>query len=161
MLVAVERRSRGWPRGRALLRRRDPRQHAGSIALPLVIAAYIALAAAARPHLAAVLVLVCAAVVVAPWMVRNDVQVGCFAITTDGRALWKANNVNTYTTLAAGKWIDDVPQPASFPPTPEFAADEWTGRPQADPDRRVRADAQVRAPDRSSSGATTRARRRS
>src|SRR5262249_38748822 len=54
-----------------------------------------------------------------------DVQVGCFAITTDGRALWKANNVNTYATLAAGKWIDDVPQPRSFPPTPEYAADYW------------------------------------
>jgi hypothetical protein len=73
----------------------------------------------------AVLVLVAAAVLVSPWLIRNDVQVGCVAFTTDGRALWKANNVNTYATLAAGKWIDDVPQPASFPPTPEYAFDYW------------------------------------
>jgi hypothetical protein len=53
------------------------------------------------------------------------VQVGCFAITTDGRALWKANNVKTYDTLAAGEWIDDVPQPASFPPSAETAAEAY------------------------------------
>ena len=42
--------------------------------------------------------------------VRNKVQVGCFAITTDARALWKANNENTYDVLARGGWIDDVPE---------------------------------------------------
>jgi 4-amino-4-deoxy-L-arabinose transferase-like glycosyltransferase len=56
-----------------------------------------------------------------PWAVRNRVQVGCFTLTTDTRALWKANNVNTYETLAAGKWIDDVPPLPNEPPTPEFA----------------------------------------
>ena len=56
-----------------------------------------------------------------PWMVRNRVQVGCFTLTTDTRALWKANNVNTYKTLAHGKWIDDVPPLPNEPPTPEFA----------------------------------------
>jgi hypothetical protein len=45
----------------------------------------------------------------APWVIRNKVELGCFAITTDGRALWKANNPNTYTVLARGDWIDQVP----------------------------------------------------
>jgi len=89
-------------------------------ALPLVIAAYLAWRLPARRVLAAVGVVLAAAVVVAPWVVRNRVQVGCFAITTDGRALWKANNVNTYRVLAHGGWIDDVPQ-AGFPPTPQDA----------------------------------------
>ena len=56
-----------------------------------------------------------------PWVVRNKVSVGCFTLTTDTRALWKANNVNTYDTLAHGKWIDDVPPLPDEPPTPEFA----------------------------------------
>ena len=56
-----------------------------------------------------------------PWVVRNKVSVGCFTLTTDTRALWKANNLNTYDTLAQGKWIDDVPPLPNEPPTPEFA----------------------------------------
>jgi 4-amino-4-deoxy-L-arabinose transferase-like glycosyltransferase len=56
-----------------------------------------------------------------PWVVRNRVSVGCFTLTTDTRALWKANNMNTYATLAAGKWIDDVPPLPHEKPTPEFA----------------------------------------
>jgi hypothetical protein len=83
-----------------------------------------------RRVLEPLLVVAVAAVVVLPWVVRNDVQVGCFAVTTDARALWKANNPNTYETLAHGRWIDDVPQPRSFPPTPEDAASIYrsTGR---------------------------------
>jgi hypothetical protein len=62
-------------------------------------------------------------------VIRNKVQVGCFAVTTDGRALWKANNVNTYRVLAHGGWIDDVPQ-SGFPPTPQDAQSiyQQTGR---------------------------------
>jgi 4-amino-4-deoxy-L-arabinose transferase-like glycosyltransferase len=66
-----------------------------------------------------------AAVVVMPWVVRNDVSVGCWAVTTDARALWKANNVNTYATLKHGGWIDHVPQPKSFPPTPQDVFERW------------------------------------
>jgi len=55
-----------------------------------------------------------------PWAVRNDVSVGCFTLSTDTKALWKANNANTYSTLAAGKWIDDVPNIPGAPPTPEM-----------------------------------------
>jgi 4-amino-4-deoxy-L-arabinose transferase-like glycosyltransferase len=66
-------------------------------------------------------VLVGCVLAILPWMVRNRVSVGCFTLTTDTRALWKANNVNTYETLAHGKWIDDVPPLPNEPPTPEFA----------------------------------------
>ena len=71
-----------------------------------------------------------AAVVVAPWVVRNQVSVGCFTLTTDGRALWKANNPNTLRTLEHGGWIDDVPPIPGAPPTPQDAGDIYrrTGR---------------------------------
>ena len=58
---------------------------------------------------AAVVVPALAVIAVAPWVVRNKVEVGCFAITTDARALWKANNLGTYATLREGLWIDNVP----------------------------------------------------
>jgi hypothetical protein len=45
-------------------------------------------------------------------------------LTTDTRALWKANNENTYETLARGDWIDDVPEPPNGPDWPELAADK-------------------------------------
>jgi Dolichyl-phosphate-mannose-protein mannosyltransferase len=91
------------------------------VLVPVLLAAILLIRPGTRV-LGTVAILVTAGVVVTPWLVRNDVQLGCFAITTDARALWKANNPNTYATLAAGKWIDDVPQPSSFPPTPEDAA---------------------------------------
>jgi hypothetical protein len=58
------------------------------------------------------------------------VEVGCAALTTDGRALWKANNVNTLETLRARRWIDDVPRIPGAPPTPQEAGGlyEATGR---------------------------------
>ncbi|MGE5691138.1 MAG: glycosyltransferase family 39 protein [Pseudomonadota bacterium] len=88
--------------------------------LPLVLAGWL-LWRGLRVVPAAV-VLAAAALVVAPWVVRNDVEVGCPAITTDAKALWKANNLATYDTLAGGGWIDDVPDPPGAPPTPEDAA---------------------------------------
>ena len=73
------------------------------------------------------------ALTVAPWVVRNRVSVGCFAVTTDARALWKANNPNTYRVLTHGGWIDDVPSIPGAPPTPEYAWGLWraTGRYEA------------------------------
>ena len=93
--------------------------------LPLAVAAYIAWRV--RPPVRAlgtgVLVVATAVAVVAPWVVRNKVEVGCYAITTDARALWKANNVNTREVLDRGGWIDDVPALPGAPPWPELAAD--------------------------------------
>jgi hypothetical protein len=98
-------------------------------ALPLVILAYL-LFRGRRSVFAFAAVLAAAAVVVMPWVVRNRADVGCWAVTTDARALWKANNLNTYATLKSGQWIDHVPQPKSFPPTPQDVYEHWlaTGR---------------------------------
>ena len=93
--------------------------------LPLALAVYVAwpVRPLGRALLAAGVTVVAAAVVVAPWVVRNQVVIGCAAITTDTRALWKANNPDTYDVLARGQWIDDVPDPPGVPPWPERAAD--------------------------------------
>jgi 4-amino-4-deoxy-L-arabinose transferase-like glycosyltransferase len=93
------------------------------VALPLVLAAYLLWRLGwTRTTTAAVAALGFAAVAtIAPWAVRNEVQVGCLVITTDSKALWKANNLRTYEVLAAGGWIDDVPNLPGVPPTPEMA----------------------------------------
>jgi len=88
------------------------------VLLPLVVGAFVLVAR--RPVLV-VATLAAAAVVVAPWVVRNRVSVGCTTLTTDGRALWKANNPNTLRTLEHGKWIDDVPPLPGAPPSPQDA----------------------------------------
>ena len=67
--------------------------------LPLIVAGFVlvcARRAAVVPALATVLV---AAIVVLPWAIRNRASVGCFTLTTDSRALWKANNPATLSTL--------------------------------------------------------------
>lgn len=93
--------------------------------LPLGIAVYVAwrVRPPGRAVATAAIVLASAAIVVAPWVARNEVQVGCYAITTDARALWKANNPATREILANGGWIDDVPELPGAPPWPELAAD--------------------------------------
>ena len=92
--------------------------------LPLALAVYVAWRTPLGHALtAAALVVGIAALVVTPWVVRNKVQVGCYAITTDARALWKANNENTRGVLDRGGWIDDVPELPGAPPWPELAAD--------------------------------------
>jgi 4-amino-4-deoxy-L-arabinose transferase-like glycosyltransferase len=104
------------------------------LALPVILAIFVGLRGAG--WWAAVLVPVLAAAALAPWVVRNKVELGCVTITTDGRALWKANNVNTYRTLSRGLWLDqvpDIPQRAgvsvpAMPPfwvTPEEAGTWW------------------------------------
>jgi hypothetical protein len=69
-------------------------------------------------------VLAGAMVTVLPWLVRNDVNVGCFAMTTDGRAMWKANNPLTYKLLSNDMWIDSVPANSPRPPYPGHATPE-------------------------------------
>jgi hypothetical protein len=99
------------------------------LAIPFICAAYVVwrLPRARSSAIVAGLVLAGAAVAVSPWLIRNDVQVGCFAITTDGRALWKANNPQAYPLLSSGRWIDDVsassPRPA--PPNRLTPEDAW------------------------------------
>jgi len=95
------------------------------VLLPVAIAVYVAwrIVPVSRTVTAVALVVGMAALVVAPWVARNKVQVGCYAITTDSRALWKANNPNTREVLDDGGWIDDVPALPGAPPWPEYAAD--------------------------------------
>ena len=93
--------------------------------LPLVLAVFVAWRSRPVTRAFALIGVVVAttALVIAPWVVRNRVSVGCFAVTTDARALWKANNLDTHRILAAGLWIDDVPELPGAPPWPELAAD--------------------------------------
>jgi 4-amino-4-deoxy-L-arabinose transferase-like glycosyltransferase len=96
-------------------------------ALPLLIAGFVAVRIGLdrRAFGIVVAMLAVAALTVTPWIVRNRVSVGCWAVTTDGRALWKANNVNTYDTLTHGGWIDAVPPYPGAPPTPEDVYDRY------------------------------------
>ena len=123
-LLAFERRSlplalaTGVVSGLAIL------SNARLLLVPLVLAVYVA--EPLRPRRTAIvamaLVVAGAAAALAPWVVRNDVVIGCPMITTDTRALWKANNAATYDVLARGGWIDDVPDPPGAPLWPEKAA---------------------------------------
>ena len=123
-LVAFERRSlvyalaTGAVAGLAIL------ANARLLLLPLALAPYVAwhVRPGRRALVAALLVVVGAAAVTAPWVLRNRVVIGCATITTDTRALWKANNPATYDVLARGGWIDDVPDLPGVPPWPEKAA---------------------------------------
>ena len=94
-------------------------------ALPLALGVYLAwrVRPGVRALLLAAAVVAAAALVVSPWVARNRVEVGCYALTTDARALWKANNPNTRSVLDRGGWIDDVPELPGAPPWPELAAD--------------------------------------
>ena len=97
-LVAADRRSVSWATAAGLFGGLALLGNVRLIFIPLVVAAYL--------------------------VIRNKVEVGCFALTTDGRALWKANNEQTYGLLAKGKWIDDVKDPPGHPfPNPEEARD--------------------------------------
>jgi hypothetical protein len=88
--------------------------------VPLLCVVYLAwrLPRARATALACGLVLAGAAVAVAPWLIRNDLNVGCLTMTTDGRAMWKANNPLTYGLLSHGRWIDNVPTNSPRPPEP-------------------------------------------
>ena len=120
VLLAAERRSLPWAvtagiySGLAIL---------GNVRLalvPVVVALYLLFRTGWS--WAPLALLAAAALTVTPWLVRNRVEVGCFTLTTDGRALWKANNLQTYGLLSHGKWIDDVKDPPGHPfPNPEEA----------------------------------------
>jgi hypothetical protein len=92
------------------------------ILIPLLCAVYLAFRRVPWPAVA--LVLAAAGLVVTPWLVRNQVSVGCFTLTTDGRAFWKANNDQTYDLLSAHKWIDDIRRDSPRPPAPAHLTPE-------------------------------------
>jgi hypothetical protein len=91
------------------------------VLLPLIVAGFALWQARRAALVPAVLVLAGTVLAIVPWVVRNEVKVGCAAITTDARALWKANNLATFDILANGGWIDDVPNIPGTPITPQDA----------------------------------------
>src|SRR5581483_8837871 len=98
--------------------------------VPVLCAVYLAfrLPRVRATAIVCALVLVGAGVAVLPWLVRNDVNVGCFTITTDGRAMWKVNNARTYYLLSHGFWIDDIGRHFPRPPQPgRITPDEARG----------------------------------
>jgi hypothetical protein len=121
-LIAADRRSAGWALAAGIYAGLAILGNVRLILLPIVIAVYLLFRNGWG--WAPLAVVVVAGLVVTPWVVRNKIEVGCFALTTDGRALWKANNSQTYDLLAQGKWIDDVHDPPGHPfPNPEEARD--------------------------------------
>jgi hypothetical protein len=121
-LVATDRRSVKWASVAGILAGLAVLGNVRLVLIPLVVAAYLVIRNGWS--WAPVALVVGAALVVSPWVIRNKVQIGCFALTTDGRALWKANNGQTYGLLAQGKWIDNVKDPPGHPfPNPEEARD--------------------------------------
>jgi 4-amino-4-deoxy-L-arabinose transferase-like glycosyltransferase len=129
VLVAADRRSLAWATAAGICAGLAVLGNVRLALLPVVLALYLLFRNGWG--WAPLAVLAAAAVAVAPWVIRNRVEVGCVALTTDARALWKANNAQTYDLLAAGKWIDDVRDPPGHPfPNPEEARDLYrqTGR---------------------------------
>jgi len=100
------------------------------VLLPALLATFALMCAGRAARVPSVALVAAVALILAPWVVRNRVSVGCATLTTDGRALWKANNPNTLARLENGKWIDDVPPIPGAPPTPQDAGAVYrrTGR---------------------------------
>jgi 4-amino-4-deoxy-L-arabinose transferase-like glycosyltransferase len=121
-LIAYERASPAYAAATGAVAGLAILSNARLLLLPFVLAAYIAWRAEGKRTVLTLLVFVSAAAVLAPWVVRNQVVIGCATITTDSRALWKANNPATHGVLARGGWIDDVPDLPNVPPWPEKAA---------------------------------------
>jgi 4-amino-4-deoxy-L-arabinose transferase-like glycosyltransferase len=118
-MVAVERRTAGTAALLGLALGLAILGNARLFFLPLLIAGFLLWQT--RSWTGAAVVVAVSVLTLVPWAVRNRVSVGCFTLTTDTRALWKANNLNTYSTLAHGGWIDDVPRLPGSPYTPEEA----------------------------------------
>jgi 4-amino-4-deoxy-L-arabinose transferase-like glycosyltransferase len=121
-LIAADRRSVKWATAAGIFGGLAVLGNVRLVFIPLVVAAYLVIRNGWS--LAPAALLVAASLTLTPWLIRNQVEVGCFVLTTDGRALWKANNDQTYSLLAHGKWIDDVKDPPHHPfPNPEEARD--------------------------------------
>jgi 4-amino-4-deoxy-L-arabinose transferase-like glycosyltransferase len=89
------------------------------VALPLILLVWLLRQRRRGLLLPAAALLGATALAVAPWAVRNERSVGCLTVTTDSRALWKANNSLTYGLLEHGKWIDNVPNLPGVAPSPQ------------------------------------------
>jgi 4-amino-4-deoxy-L-arabinose transferase-like glycosyltransferase len=89
------------------------------VALPLLLLGWLLWQRRRSLLLPAAALLGAAALAVSPWVVRNERSVGCLTVTTDSRALWKANNPLTYGLLSHGKWIDNVPSLPGVAPSPQ------------------------------------------
>jgi 4-amino-4-deoxy-L-arabinose transferase-like glycosyltransferase len=118
-LLAAERRSLGSVVAAGAVAGAAILGNARLVGVPLVLALF--LLSRTRSGAAAATLVAAAALVLVPWVVRNRIEVGCATLTTDSRALWKANNEQTYDILARGGWIDDVPRIPGSPYTPEEA----------------------------------------
>jgi 4-amino-4-deoxy-L-arabinose transferase-like glycosyltransferase len=127
-LLAAQRGSLGLAAGAGALAGLSVLGNARLLGVPVIIALFLLWRS--RSAAAPVAVLVAAAVIVSPWLIRNELVLGCPAITTDARALWKANNEQTYEILANGGWIDDVPRIPRSAYNPEETAELYrqTGR---------------------------------
>jgi hypothetical protein len=122
VLIAADRRSVAWASTAGVCAGLAVLGNVRLALLPVVLALYLLFRNGWS--YAPLAVIVAAALAIAPWLIRNRVEVGCVALTTDARALWKANNEQTYDLLASGKWIDDVRDPPGHPyPNPEEARD--------------------------------------
>jgi hypothetical protein len=84
------------------------------VLLPFVLGAYLLVVRRRAAVVPAVVILAGAAIAVLPWVVRNDVRVGCPTITTA-----------TLETLRRGEWIDQVPDLPGVAPSPQDAADHY------------------------------------
>jgi 4-amino-4-deoxy-L-arabinose transferase-like glycosyltransferase len=125
-LMAVERRSRRYAGAAGVLAGLAILGNSRLVVVPLLLGAYLLARLGRRAWAAAAILLVGAVAAVSPWLIRNRVDIGCWALTTDARALWKANNLQTYGVLASGGWIDDVKDPPGHPfPNPEEARDYY------------------------------------
>jgi 4-amino-4-deoxy-L-arabinose transferase-like glycosyltransferase len=123
-LLTAERRSWRWAAALGAVTAAAVLGNTRLTVLPLVLLGYLAwrLRPGRELALAAGAATAAGVLVLLPWPVRNAATVGCFTLTTDTKALWKANNLNTYRVLAGGGWIDDVPNLPGAPLTPEQAA---------------------------------------
>ncbi len=121
-VVAVQRRSLAWSAAAGALSGIAILGNSRLLFVPILLGVFLAWRLGRRAWPAVLALIVCAAIPLAPWVIRNKVELGCFAITTDGRALWKANNLQTYHLLATGHWIDDVKE-RHHPLDPQEARD--------------------------------------
>ena len=90
-------------------------------ALPLILLAWLLLRGRRLAVGSAAALVAATALVLAPWVIRTKHSVGCWTVTTDSRALWKANNPSTYRLLSHGRWIDNVPDIPGSDPSPQDA----------------------------------------